>query len=46
MILLTISIAILDEHTCLTCLESDAPFIAALGTAVDRRIAKIMAIDV
>ena len=38
MILLTISIAIPDEHTGLTHLETSAPLLAALGTAVGRRL--------
>jgi hypothetical protein len=29
-------VAILDEHTRLACLETDASLLAALGTAVDR----------
>jgi hypothetical protein len=41
MIPLTISIAILGEHTGLTHLETSAPLLAALGTAVGRRIAII-----
>lgn len=36
MLPLTVDIAILDEHTRLTGLETDAPIIAALGTAACR----------
>ena len=35
MLSLARSVAILDEHTCLTCLETDSPRKAALGTADD-----------
>jgi hypothetical protein len=33
MLLLTFGVAILDRHTRLTCLEADAPLLAAVGTA-------------
>jgi len=39
-------VAILDERTRLTRLKTSAPLLAALGTAADRRIAKIMVHDV
>ena len=38
MIPLAIGIAVLGEHTGLTHLESGAPLLAALGTAVGHRI--------
>jgi hypothetical protein len=38
MIPLTVGIAILDEHASLTRLETYASLLAAIGTAVDRRI--------
>jgi hypothetical protein len=38
MFLLTIGVAIPDEHARLTYLETNTPRNAALGTAVDRRI--------
>jgi hypothetical protein len=41
MILLTIGIAILDEHTRLARLQTNAPCNAAIGTAVGRRIASV-----
>ena len=41
MIPLAIGVAIPDEHTRFTCLETNTPFIAALGTAVDRCIVRI-----
>jgi len=37
MILLTFSVAIPDEHTRLTRLQTDSPLLAALGTAVGHR---------
>ena len=42
MIRLAIDIAILDEHTRLTRLETDASFLAALGTAIVRCIVPIV----
>jgi hypothetical protein len=33
MLLLTFGVAILDRHTRLACLETDAPLLAALSTA-------------
>jgi hypothetical protein len=39
MIPLTLGIAILDELTLLTRLETSAPLLAAIGTAADRSIA-------
>jgi hypothetical protein len=36
MIHLTIGVAISDEHARFTRLETDAPLLAAVGTAVDR----------
>jgi hypothetical protein len=42
MILLAIGIAILDEPTRLTHLETNAPLLAALGAAVDRLIVRIV----
>ena len=41
MILLAVGVAILDEHTRLAHLETNAPLLAALGTAECRRIAKL-----
>jgi hypothetical protein len=41
MILLAIGIAILDEHTRLTRLETSTSLHAAIGTAVDRRIVRV-----
>jgi hypothetical protein len=38
MIPLAIGVAILDAHTRLAHLETNAPHLAAIGTAVDRRI--------
>ena len=39
MIPLTLNVAILDGHTRLTRLETNAPLLPTLGTADDRRIA-------
>ena len=41
MIPLAIGVAILNLHTRFTRLETDAPLLAALGAAVDRRIVPI-----
>ena len=41
MILLTFSVAVLDEHTRLARLETSAP-LPTLGTAVDRRVVPIV----
>jgi hypothetical protein len=41
MISLAISVAIPDEHTRLTRLETNASLLAAIGTAVGRHIARI-----
>ena len=41
MIPLAIGVAILNLHTRFTRLETDAPILAALGAAVDRRIVPI-----
>ena len=45
MILLTISVAIPDEHTRLAHLETNAPLLAALGTAVDRLVHGLLCSD-
>jgi hypothetical protein len=42
MILLTLGIAVLDLHTRLTCLETDASLLAALIAAAGRRIVMII----
>jgi hypothetical protein len=46
MILLALSVAIPGDHTRLTHLETSAPLLAALGTAVGRRIAMIVRVHV
>jgi hypothetical protein len=38
MIPLAISVAVFDKLTCLTCLETDASLLAAVGTAMDHLI--------
>jgi hypothetical protein len=42
MLLLTNSVAILDRHTCLARLETDASLLAALGAALGRYIITII----
>jgi hypothetical protein len=44
-ILLAFGVAILDEHTRLTSLETKTSLLAAIGTAVGRRIDKMMVHD-
>ena len=45
MIPLAIGVAVLDEHTGLTCLETNASLFTAIGTAADRRIVPRLILD-